>query len=109
MTSLDDLLSAAGRVDEITPGRLRDGRAALDSSVSVAIRAAGPAAARPSRLAWPAWPAWPARFGLRRQLALGGIAVAACAALIIVPGPRPRRRRRTGGGSVGRHRAPGRG
>jgi hypothetical protein len=79
MTPLDDLLSAAGRVDEITPGRLRDGRAALESSVSVAVRAAGPAAAHPSR------PARPAPFGLRRKLVLGGIAVAACAALITVP------------------------
>lgn len=70
MTPLDDLLSAAGRVDEITPGQLRHARAGLETSVT---------AAHPSRSARPGW------YGLRRKLALGGVAVAACAALITVP------------------------
>ena len=91
MTQLDDLLSAAGRVDEITPGQLRHARAALESSLTVAIRAAGPAAgAADLEVAGrspgaAAHPSRSARFGLRRKLALGGVAVAACAALITVP------------------------
>jgi hypothetical protein len=90
MTPLDDLLSAAGRVDEITPGQLLSGRAALDSAIAMA-GSAGPAAAQPfppsrsrlsrSRLSW----SRPARYSVRRKFALGGIAVAACAALITVP------------------------
>jgi hypothetical protein len=96
MTHLDDLLSAARRVDEITPGQLRDGRAALEASITAigaaspagtadlgevgwSSGAAGPAAAHPSR------PSRPSRSGLRRKIAFGGIAVAACAALITVP------------------------
>jgi hypothetical protein len=87
MTPLDDLLSAAGRVDEITPGQLRHARASLDPAIAMAKtadRAAavtgqagglGTVTARPLR----------AGYGLRRKLALGGVAVAACAALITVP------------------------
>ena len=93
MTPLDDLLSAAGRVDEITPGQLRHARAALHPAIATAGtadparpaswarpahgrgRQAGTVAARPRRPG----------YGLRRKFALGGIAVAACAALIIVP------------------------
>jgi hypothetical protein len=92
MTSLDDLLSAAGRVDEITPGQLQRGRAALDpaiamadSAVPVASRPSQPA--RPSRLARPSRPARPlrpARYGRRRKFALAGTAVAACAAVGVV-------------------------
>lgn len=72
MTLLDDLLSAAARVDEVTPGQLRHARASLE-----ACRTAHPA--RSSRPVPPAW------YGLRRKFALGGVAVAACAALITVP------------------------
>jgi hypothetical protein len=101
MTPLDDLLSAAGRVDEITPGQLLHGRAALSPSIVAAFTAgtAGPAriaaTAGAPETAGPAGPAGtartiqarrrPARHGMRRKLALGGIAVAACAALITVP------------------------
>ena len=73
MTPLDDLLSAAGRVDEITQGQLQRGRAALDAAIAVA-GTAGPAAAQPSR------PSRPSPYGLRRRFALAGTAVAACAA-----------------------------
>jgi hypothetical protein len=80
MTPLDDLLSAAGRVGEITPGQLRHARASLNPAIAMAGTAdpaggAGTVAARPR----------PTGSGLRRKFALGGIAVAACAALVIVP------------------------
>jgi hypothetical protein len=86
MTPLDELLSAAGRVDEITPGQLRHGRALLPASIDMA--AAGPDAAQPSpstRHSRSSRPSRPSRYGVRRKFALGGIAVAACAALITVP------------------------
>jgi hypothetical protein len=72
-STLDDLLSAAGRVDEITPGGLGRGRASL--ATAIAAPGTGGQAA----------PRWPARPGLRRGLALTGVAAAACAAAIIVP------------------------
>ena len=83
MTPLDDLLSSAGRVDDITPGQLRHARAALHPAIAMAGTAdpavtpgpAGTVAARPRRTG----------YSLRRKFALGGIAAAACAALIIVP------------------------
>ncbi len=77
MTPLDDLLSAAGRVDEITPGQWQRGRAALDSAIAMADSAV-PVAAQPSRHARASRPA---RYGLRRKFALAGTAVAACAAV----------------------------
>jgi hypothetical protein len=87
MTPLDDLLNAAGRVDEITPGQLRHGRAVLAATTAMAgtAGAEGPAGAK--GLAGTAGAAWrrTAGYGLRRKFALGGIAVAACAALITVP------------------------
>jgi hypothetical protein len=104
MTPLDDLLSAAGRVDEITPGQLRRARAALDPAIALAgtadpavavglavavgpavtagpVGSTGTAGARPPRSPRPRRTG----YGLRRKLALGGIAVAAGAALITVP------------------------
>ncbi len=94
MTPLDDLLSAAGRVDEITPGQLGLARAALHPAIATAGTAdpavtlgpagsgtAGPAGQAGTVTARPRRPG----YGLRRKFALGGIAVAACAALIIVP------------------------
>lgn len=83
MTALDDLLSTAGRVDEITPGQLHRGRAALDSAIAMAVSAV-PVAAEPSRGAQPSRPSRrtrPARYGPRRKFALAGSAVAACAAV----------------------------
>ena len=83
MTPLDDLLSAAVRVDEITPGQLQRGRAALDQTIAIADSAV-PAPAQPS---WGAQPSRSprssrsARYGLRRKFALAGTAVAACAAV----------------------------
>ena len=95
MTPLDDLLSAAGRVDEITPGQLRRARAAVDPAIALAGTADPAVAAGPAIAADPvgragtagARPSRPRRtgYGLRRKLALGSIAVAACAALITVP------------------------
>ncbi len=85
MTPLDDLLSTAGRVDEITPGQLHRGRAALEASAAAVIagrpvETASRASAGTGRDAQSS-----ARPGVRRKFALGGIAVAACAALITVP------------------------
>ena len=89
MTPLDDLLSAAGRVDEITPGRLLHARAALDPAVAMAgaigrrhtgtARHHRPAAAPARRRRGRA--GGQRRHGMRRKFALAGTAVAACAAL----------------------------
>jgi hypothetical protein len=84
MTPLNDLLNAAGRVDEITPGQLEHGRAALEASIAMAGTAG---AADPAGTIGTAGTTGhrTAGYGLRRKFALGGIAVAACAALITVP------------------------
>ena len=76
MTPLNDLLDAAGRVDEITPGQLLRGRAALGPAIAMAGSAdtgSDNGAARP------------AGHGAGRKFALAGMAVTACAALITVP------------------------
>jgi hypothetical protein len=87
MTPLDDLVSAAGRVAEITPGQLRHGRAALGPAIAMARTAGAADTAGTTGAAGTAGAARrrPAGYGLRRKFALGGIAVAACAALIAVP------------------------
>jgi hypothetical protein len=87
MTPLDDLLNAAGRVDEITPGQLGRGRALLGAATARARTAGIADIAGPIGMAGTAGTAWrrTAGYGLRRKFVLGGIAVAACAALITVP------------------------
>jgi hypothetical protein len=90
MTPLDDLLNAAGRVDEMTTGQLLHGRAALGPAIATARRSVTDAGTVSVSVtgtvtgtgAVRARPAW---YGARRKFALGGIAVAACAALITVP------------------------
>jgi hypothetical protein len=73
MSTLDDLLSAAGRVDEITPGGLRHGRGVLEAAVAAPGTGGATAVLRPGRR------------GPRRKLALTGAVAAACAAVIILP------------------------
>jgi hypothetical protein len=87
MTPLDDLLNAAGRVDEITPGQLGHGRAALAAATAMAGTAgtAHTVGAKGTVVTPGAGRRRTAGYGLRRKFALGGIAVAACGALITVP------------------------
>jgi hypothetical protein len=73
MSTLDDLLSAAGRVDEITSGGLRRGRGSLEAAIA-APRTRGAAAPRRA-----------ARLGPLRAIALTGAVAAACAAAITIP------------------------
>ena len=87
MSPLDDLLSAAGRADEITPDAFLRGRATLQASVD-GIRAAGPVTTSPltagTRVAGTGAARRRARHGGRRRLALAGAAAAACAATVTV-------------------------
>ena len=80
MTPLDDLLSTAGRVDEITPDAFLRCRASLQAAVG-GTGAAGPVTASTGAAGTGAGRRR-ARHGGRRRLALAGAAVAACAATV---------------------------
>jgi hypothetical protein len=70
MNALDDLLASTGRVEDITPEGLRNGRAALDSTIHGARTQQGPAPERPSA-------------GLRSASQRGKIIVACTAAAVV--------------------------
>lgn len=77
MNLLDELLSTAAQVDDVTPEGLRQGRAALDSAVTAARNAQS--AAQPPQP--PRRPGRPRRSGTRgRLLAACATAVAAAVA-----------------------------
>ena len=79
MSPLDDLLSKAGRVDQITPDAFLRGRASLQA----AIGAASPVPGDPVPMG-PFGARRQARRGARRKLALACTAVAACVAAVSV-------------------------
>jgi hypothetical protein len=80
MNALDDLLASTGRVEDITSDGLRNGRAALESTIDYARAQQAPASA-------PARPAAPERFaGLRGKIIVACTAAAVAAvAVIVVP------------------------
>ena len=87
MSPLDDLLSAAGRADEITPDAFLRGRASLQAAIG-GISGAGPAAAGTGAAGTGTTGTGTARRRVRRggrsRLALAGAAVAACAATVTI-------------------------
>ena len=82
MNPLDDLLSAAGRADEMTPDAFLRGRASLQAAVG-GIGTVGPLTASTGTAGTGA-ARGRARHGGRSRLALAGAAVAACAATVTV-------------------------
>jgi hypothetical protein len=69
MNALDDLLASTGRVEDITPGGLRNGRAALESTIHDARTQQAPAPERPS--------------AARRSASLRGTIMVACTAAAV--------------------------
>ncbi len=81
MNALDELLASTGRVDDITPAGLRNGRAALESMLRDArtLQAPAPAPPRPAAARRSA--------GLPRKIIFAGtVAAAAAVAVTVVPG-----------------------
>jgi hypothetical protein len=76
MNALDDLLFSAGRLEDITPDALSNGRAALESAIQDARAQQAPAAERPSAALRSA--------GLRGKVAVACAAVAALAVVATV-------------------------
>ncbi len=79
MNALDELLASTGRVDDITPAGLRNGRAALESILHDAGTRPAPARTRPVAALRSA--------GLRRKIIFAGtVAAVAAVAVAVVPG-----------------------
>ncbi len=85
MNALDDLLASTGRVEDITPDGLRNGRAALESTIRDVRTQQAPAPARPSAALLSA--------SLRGKIIVAATAAAVAAvAVIVIPslsGERP--------------------